>query len=234
MLKPTMNLPVYTYTLSIGVVIALLALLAGGSSYHLPDNQQDYQPKQPIAFSHHLHAGELSIDCQYCHSGAETSRHAGIPAASVCMNCHKVVTSSWGAVVAEDKRLEKMKVQAKKEGRPPEEVTPRVPVSDELTKLYDALALGDDRQRDPALSLKPIEWIKVHDLPDYVHFDHRAHVNVGVDCKICHGNIQSMERVRQVESLSMGWCVQCHRESNRVGVKGNTVEASLDCTTCHH
>jgi hypothetical protein len=231
-----MNKPVYTYTLLIGVVIALMSLLAGASSYHLPDNQQDYQPTQPIAFSHHLHAGELSIDCQYCHSGAETSRHAGIPAANVCMNCHQVVTSSWGAVLAEDKRIEELKKQAAKENLElsPEETTPKLTISDELGKLYDALALNDERQRDSAKSSKLIEWVKVHNLPDYVYFDHRAHVHAGVDCQTCHGNTESMERVRQAESLSMGWCVNCHRESNRIGVKGKTVDASLDCTTCHY
>jgi len=231
-----MNKQVHTYTLLIGVVIALLALVAGASSYHLPDNQQDYQPEQPIAFSHHLHAGELSIDCQYCHTGAETSRHAGIPAANVCMNCHSFVTSSWGAVLAEDKRIEGLKKEAKKEDRklPAEETTPKIPISEELKKLYDALALNGERKRDPDKSQTPIEWIKVHNLPDYVYFDHRAHLAVGVDCQTCHGNIESMERVRQVESLSMGWCIRCHRESNRVGVKGRVVQASVDCTTCHY
>ena len=231
-----MNTPVYTYTLSVGVVIALLALLTGSRSYHMPDNQQDYQPTQPIAFSHHLHAGELSIDCQYCHSGAETSRHAGIPSANVCMNCHTVVTSAWGAVIAEDKRIEKLKKQAAEANQElsPEETTAKLAISDELRKLYEALALNDERQRDPEKSPQPIEWVKVHNLPDYVYFDHRAHVHAGVDCQTCHGNIESMERVRQVESMSMGWCVNCHRESNRIGVKGKQVHASVDCTTCHY
>lgn len=231
-----MNKAVYTYTLLIAMVISMVALIAGARSYHLPDNQQGYQPEQPIAFSHHLHAGQLAIDCQYCHTGAETSRHAGIPSANICMNCHKVVTSSWGAVLAEDKKIEELKKQAEKENRQlsPEETTPDVPISDELKKLFEALALNDERMPDPAKTQKPIEWIKVHNLPDYVCFDHRAHVNVGVECQTCHGNVESMERVRQVESLSMGWCISCHRESNRIGVKGQSVNASLDCTTCHN
>ncbi len=231
-----MNQAVYTYMLLIGAIIALLAMLTGARSYHLPDNQQDYQPRQPIAFSHHLHAGELSIDCQYCHTVAENSRHAGIPAASVCMNCHSFVTSSWGAVLAEDKRIEELKKLAEKNNKQlsPEETTPKLTISDEVRKLYDALALNDQRQRDPEKSVKPIQWVKVHNLPDYVHFDHRGHVNANVDCQTCHGNVESMERVRQVQSLSMGWCVNCHRESNRIGVKGNPVNASTDCTTCHY
>lgn len=230
-----MNNPVYTYTLLIGLVISLFAMLTGARSYHLPDNQQDYQPIQPIAFSHHLHAGTLSIDCQYCHTAAESSQHAGIPSANICMNCHTVVTSSWGAVMAEDKRIEDLKKRADEENRQlsEEELTPRIPISDELKKLYNALGLNDERKPDPAKSKKPIEWVQVHNLPDYVYFDHRAHIHAGVDCQTCHGNVESMERVRQVESLSMGWCINCHRESNRIGVKGKEVQASLDCTTCH-
>ncbi len=217
-----MNNRAYTYALVVGVLISLLAMISGARSFHLPDNHQDYQPIQPIAFSHHQHAGQLAIDCAYCHHAAETSRHAGIPAASVCMNCHSVVTSSWGAVLAEDER-------AKQEIRSPLPIT-----SPELQKLYDALALDTQRQPDPEKTAAPIEWIKIHNLPDYVYFDHRAHVNVGIDCHVCHGNVESMERVRQVKSLSMGWCVSCHRESNRIGVKGVPVNASLDCTTCHY
>lgn len=231
-----MNQAAYTYLFIIGVVAAAAAVVTGARSYHLPDNQQDYQPVQPIAFSHHTHAGKLSIDCQYCHTGAETSRHAGIPSANICMNCHKVVTSSWGTVLAADKQIAELKEQAQENNREltEDEKTPNLPPSPELQKLYDALALNADRERDPDKPAKPIEWVKVHNLPDYVHFDHRAHVHAGVDCQTCHGNVESMERIRQVESLSMGWCINCHRESNRIGVKGKTVHASLDCSTCHY
>ena len=231
-----MNSPAYTYTLSFGIAIALLALLTGVSSFPLPDNQQGYEPAQPIAFSHQLHAGELSIDCQYCHTGAETSRHAGIPAANVCMNCHKVVTSSWGAVMAEDKRIEELKEQAKKENKElsPEQTLPQLTISDELKKVYDALALNDERLPDPTKTPHAIEWVKVHNLPDYVYFDHRGHVDAGVACQTCHGQVESMQRVRQEGSLSMGWCINCHRESNLTGVNGKQVNASLNCTTCHY
>ena len=232
-----MNKSVFTYTFLVGVIITLVAVLAGSRSYHLPDNQQDYQPDQPIAFSHHLHAGKLSIACQYCHTGSEISRHAGIPSASICMNCHSEVTTSFGAVQQEKKRIDDLKNKAKKENRKlsTEEATPRTLLpSTELKKLYEYLALNDDRELDPNKTATPIEWVKVHNLPDYVYFDHRAHVNVGVDCQTCHGNVESMERVRQVKSLSMGWCINCHRESNRIGIKGKLVNASLDCTTCHY
>ena len=231
-----MNQSAITYALIIGVVIAFGAMVAGARSYHLPDNQQDYQPVQPIAFSHHTHAGRLAIDCKYCHTGAETSRHAGIPSANVCMNCHKVVKTSWGAVLAEDKRITELKEQAAEEGREltEEETTPNLPPSDELQKLYDALGLDEHLEPDPEKTATSIEWVKVHNLPDYVYFDHRSHVTVGIDCQTCHGNVETMERVRQVESLSMGWCVNCHREANKIGIKGESVNASLDCTTCHY
>ena len=226
----------FTYLLVIGMVISLVAVWSGSRSYHLPDNQQDYQPMQPIAFSHHLHAGQLSIDCHYCHTGAETSRHAGIPSSNVCMNCHSIVSSSWGAVQAESRRIDELKEQASEENREltEEEMTLSVAESEELRKLFDSLGLDAERQRDPDRLVTPVEWVKVHNLPDYVYFDHRAHVAADIDCQTCHGNVETMERVRQVENLSMGWCVNCHRESNRIGVKGKPVNASTDCTTCHY
>lgn len=222
MLKKFMSQEVVTYALVTGIALTLVVLIYGIGSFHLPDNQQGYQPMQPIAFSHHLHVGQLSIDCMYCHYGAESSRHAGIPPTNVCMNCHSVVTSTQGAFLAESKK-------AKEEKREPEKI-----ISPELRKLYEAMGLDENLELDPSIRPKPIEWVKVHNLPDYVYFDHRAHVNVGVECKTCHGNIETMERVRQVETLSMGWCVNCHRQANRIGVKGKTVHASVDCTTCHY
>ncbi len=230
-----MNKEVYTYTLLVGLVIATSVLVAGANSYHLPDNQQDYQPQQPIAFSHHMHAGELAIDCQYCHTAAETSRHAGFPSANICMNCHSEVSNAWGAVMTENKRIDELKEAAKKEDRKldDKETAFQLETSPEIQKLYDALGLDSDLNRDPNKPQTPIEWVKVHNLPDYVYFDHRAHVAVGVDCQTCHGSVESMERVRQVETLSMGWCISCHRESNRIGIKGKPVKASTNCTTCH-
>ena len=177
---------------------------------------------QPIAYSHRLHAGELQIDCLYCHSGAETSRHAGIPSASVCMNCHKFVSASLGAVRAEDEL-------AQQENRRPREV-----VSPELAKLYSALGLGENRELDDGLKPEPISWIKVHNLPDHAYFDRRAHVGAGVKCQTCHGPVETMERVRQAEDLSMGWCVNCHRAASQTGILGRAVDASINCSTCHY
>jgi hypothetical protein len=217
-----MNRELVTYALLVGLALSVLALGAAARSFHLAGNQQDYEPVQPIDFSHRLHAGELRLDCLYCHHAADKSRHAGIPSADICMNCHQFVTAPLGAIQAEDKR-------ALAEDRKPEQV-----VSAELAKIYRALALDLNREADAPLPEQPISWVKIHNLPDYVYFDHRAHVNAGVSCQKCHGNVESMERVRQVETLAMGWCVNCHRQANETGIGGKPVHASIDCTTCHY
>jgi hypothetical protein len=213
---------IVTIVLLTALAFSGLALAPKIGALRLPGNQQGYEPAQPIAFSHRLHAGEMQIPCLYCHSAAERSRHAGVPAASTCMNCHQFVTAPLGALRAEDE-------QAKREGRRPQAV-----VSPELRKLYAALALDARLQPDAGQEPNPIAWIKVHSLPDYVYFDHRAHVGAGVACQQCHGAVETMERVRQDASLTMGSCVNCHREANRLGIGGRPVRASTDCATCHY
>lgn len=232
--------PFVTLVLLTALAFSVLVLVPKFNAYSLPGNQRGYEPAQPIAFSHRLHAGELQVQCLYCHSAAEKSRHAGIPSANVCMNCHKFVSASLGAVRAEDEL-------AKKENRAPRRV-----ISQEIQKLYDALALDDQMKPDPSRQPKPIVWVKVHNVPDFVYFDHRPHVNAGVACQSCHGPVETMERVRQVSDLSMGWCVNCHRDVDRAGLdgKGNftsapapaargtapvthRVYASIDCKACH-
>ncbi len=210
-----------TILLAIGLSISFVLLATRVGQVHLPGNQQGYEPVQPIAYSHRLHAGEMQIPCLSCHFGAQTSRHAGVPPANVCMNCHRSVTSSLGALHAEDEL-------AAKENRKPRRV-----VSTELRKLYDALALDANLQPDPSRTAQPIVWNRVHALPSFVYFDHRAHVRVNIACQQCHGPVETMERVRQVSDLSMGWCVNCHRESNRAGVAGVHVNASTNCSVCH-
>jgi hypothetical protein len=202
---------VLTIVLGFGVVFCLVLLASRAAMFHLPGNQQGYEPVQPIAYSHRLHAGELQMQCLYCHFGAETSRHAGIPPASVCMNCHRFITAPLGAVRGEDELAQN------------EKRAPRPVVSAELRKLYDAIGQG-----------RPIAWNRVHSLPGFVYFDHRAHVATGMACQQCHGPVESMERVRQVADLSMGWCVNCHREANRTGIAGRRVNASTNCSTCHY
>ncbi len=210
-----MRTRIVTILLLVGLGFSLLALIPRLGSYHLPGNHKGYEPTQPIAFSHRLHAGELQISCAYCHSGADQSRHAGIPATSLCLNCHKFPLGSYRDELD----------QAKKDKR-----APRLPGA--LKNLYDALGLNEKLEsvRPP----HPIAWVKVHNLPDFVYFDHRAHVRAGVACQKCHGPVESMERIRQVEDLSMGWCVNCHREVNHTGVASKKVHASIDCATCHY
>lgn len=217
-----MNIRILTISLGVAVVLVGLLTLDAVGTWPLPGSQQGYEPAQPIAYSHRLHAGELQIDCLYCHFGAEMSRHAGIPAASVCMNCHEFVTAPLGALRGEDEL-------ARRENRQPREV-----VSPELAKVYAAMGLGKDRKPSPGTETRPVEWVKVHNLPDYVYFDHRAHVTAGVACQACHGPVETMERMRQARDLSMGWCVNCHRDATENGISGRAVDASVDCVTCHY
>ncbi|REJ64805.1 MAG: hypothetical protein DWQ31_20180 [Planctomycetota bacterium] len=208
--------------LLIGLAFGLVSLTPAMSSWRLFDNQQGYAPPQPIAFSHRLHAGELQLDCRFCHTAAGESRHAGIPSSDTCMKCHKFVTAPYGLVQDEVSK-------AGEENR-----EPNVVVSEEIAKLYEALGLGEDLQPDPEKTPQPVAWVRVHDLPDFVYFDHRAHVHAGVSCQKCHGPVESMQQMRQFSDLTMGWCVNCHRESNAKGIEGHAMDASLDCASCHY
>ncbi|MFT7679129.1 MAG: hypothetical protein ACI8QC_003129 [Planctomycetota bacterium] len=210
-------------SLFLGSVFVLSA-----AQIRLPGDNQGYAPEQPIAFSHRLHAGEMGMDCQYCHFGARQSRHAGVPPASVCMNCHKTVTASLDATLIE-------KGLASSEGREPQMI-----VSLELRKLYDAMALGDDLLPLEGQEPVSIEWKRVHNLPDFVYFDHRPHVARNVACETCHGEVQGMERMRQHADLSMGWCLDCHRTNvnweNSEPIEGSPKagqHVSTNCVTCH-
>ena len=148
--------------------------------------QQGYQPEQPIAFSHKLHAGENAVDCNYCHSGARHSKSAGVPSANVCMNCHTYIN----------------------EGRSEEG-------TQEIAKIYAAIGFDpESRTYIEGYEQQPIEWIRIHNLPDLAYFNHSQHVSVaGVECQECHGPIQEMEVVEQYSPLTMGWCINCHREA---------------------
>lgn len=145
---------------------------------------EGYQPVQPIKFSHQLHAGVNQIECQYCHSGAFKSKNASIPSANVCMNCHRYVTAS-----------EKYNGET----------------SPEIQKIYNALD-WDGTNYGP--NQKPIQWVRIHNLPDFAYFNHSQHVVVaGLECQNCHGPIETMEEVYQYSPLTMKWCVNCHRET---------------------
>jgi len=182
--------------------------------------QQGYQPKQPIAFSHKLHAGAYEIECKYCHTGAMKGKQANIPSPNICMNCHS---------------------QIKQE-------------SPEIQKIYAAIGY-DVKTASYTGKQKPIEWVRIHNLPDLAYFNHSQHVNVGgIECQTCHGPIQEMEVVKQYSLLTMGWCIDCHRKTN-VNNEGNAYydklmqvhEASkgkgsmkvediggLECSKCHY
>ena len=183
------------------LVVVVIAAVTGVTRLFRMGMQEGYAPAQPIAFSHKLHAGDNKVPCLYCHYGARTSRHAGIPSSSVCMNCHGI--------------MEKQTV--------------------EIEQFKEAAQLD-----------KPVvSWVKVHNLPDFVYFNHSRHVLSGVTCVNCHGEIEKMTRVEQVKPLTMGWCLACHRE--HAGVSTSTLERAarrfsetpkpatgLDCASCHY
>ena len=171
-----------------------------------------YAPKQPVAYSHALHAGDLGIDCRYCHNTVETANYAAVPPAATCMNCHTQVRSS----------------------------------SPKLAMVKASFESGE-----------PIEWVKIHQLPDYAYFSHQVHVAAGVGCESCHGRVDQMKVVQLDQPLSMGWCLNCHRNpepslrpKDKVTVMGydpvaagyeasadphrtRTVEPPVHCSGCH-
>lgn len=162
---------------------------------------QGYQPIQPIHYSHKIHAGDNKIDCNYCHSSARKSKTSGIPSLNVCMNCHKNISE-----VSEDTKAEGDKIG--------------VDYNAEIAKLYNAIGWDADEQKYTG-EQKPIKWIRIHNLPDFVYFNHSQHVTVaGVECQKCHGPVEEMEVMKQFAPLTMGWCINCHRETN-VNMKDN-------------
>ena len=156
--------------------------------------QKDYQPVQPIFYSHKVHAGTNQINCLYCHGGAQEGKHANIPSLNVCMNCHMAITEYSGPKLYTEEGNE-------------------VNGTAEIQKIYSYTG-WDPAQKRYANPEKPIEWVKIHNLPDHVYFNHSQHVKAGkVQCQTCHGPITEMGEVKQFTDLSMGWCVNCHRES---------------------
>jgi mono/diheme cytochrome c family protein len=155
---------------------------------------KNYQPEQPIYYSHKVHAGTNQISCLYCHGGSQDSKHANIPSVNVCMNCHMAIKEYKGdAIVKEDGK--------------------QVNGTAEIQKLYQYAGWNPDAKKYDKPG-KPIEWVRIHNLPDHVYFNHSQHVKVGKqNCQTCHGPIQEMPEVYQYSELSMGWCINCHRES---------------------
>jgi mono/diheme cytochrome c family protein len=158
----------------------------------------NYQPTQPIAFSHKVHAGQNGVDCNYCHTSARKSKHSGIPSANVCMNCHTYINE--GAVTG----------------------------TAEIQKIYDAIGFdAKTRTYIDGYEEKPIEWIRIHNLPDHAYFNHSQHVVVGdLECQDCHGPVEEMDVLYQHAELTMGWCIDCHRETE-VQMEGNNYYTHL-------
>jgi len=173
---------------------------------------QEYQPIQPIAFSHKIHAGDNKIECQYCHSAAKHSKHSGIPSANVCMNCHANISE-----VADD-----TKVILEEGGL----VLTKTELDKEILKVYDAVG-WDAEKRAYTKEPKPVKWVRVHNLPDFAYFNHSQHVTVGgIKCQECHGPVEEMEEVYQYSPLTMGWCIDCHKDT-KVDLKGNEYYAKI-------
>jgi cytochrome c551/c552 len=194
-------------------MIAILFFIVGG--YYVTKGaiglgrQKNYQPVQPIYYSHKVHAGINQINCLYCHGSAWESKTAGVPAVNICMNCHKAITEYTKGPKLYNEDGDEINGTA------------------ELAKLYKAAGFDPAKPNswDPTRA-KPIEWIKIHNLPDHVFFSHAQHVRAGkVQCQTCHGEIPAMDEVKQFSELSMGWCINCHRQTkvdfNYDSTKGN-------------
>jgi len=240
------EVPIYRNKVFIAIAAVLVFIGAGywvvNGSVEM-GRQQNYMPEQPIFYSHKVHAGVNQVNCLYCHAGAEKSKHAMIPSTNVCMNCHKQINEYTGEPLFTHEGKE-------------------VDGTKEIQKLYEYAGWNPEkkdynRDQEGNILAKPIEWVKIHNLPDHVYFNHSQHVAVGkVACQRCHGGIQEMDEVFQFSSLSMGWCVNCHRETEvqfadnnyysifekyheeiksgkRTGVTVNDI-GGTECQKCHY
>ena len=220
------------------LVTAIVVLL--GSAYFIygllmqVGVDQGYQPIQPIHYSHRIHAGVNQIECKYCHSSARVSKHAGIPSLNVCMNCHKAI-----AEVAESTATEEYSKEF---------------YDGEIKKLYKAVGWDEATQAYTGTT-EPVKWVRIHNLPDFAFFNHAQHVSVAnVQCQKCHGPVEEIEVMYQHAPLTMGWCINCHRETNvrvadndyyekihqelsvKYGVEQFTAAdmGGLECGKCHY
>ncbi|WP_110474833.1 c-type cytochrome [Winogradskyella epiphytica] len=219
------------------IVTTIIFLLASGYfvyGYFMQVGvDQGYEPVQPIHYSHRIHAGDNGIDCKYCHSSARVSKTSGIPSLNVCMNCHMSISEVAPETLAEGQEY-------------------GVDYNAEIQKLYDAVGWDGTGYTGEA---KPVKWVRIHNLPDFAYFNHSQHVEVGgIECQTCHGPVEEMEVMKQHETLTMGWCINCHREtevkvkdnayytkiheelSKKYGVEKLTVAqmGGLECGKCHY
>jgi hypothetical protein len=196
-LPPRVRVPFYRNK----VYIATASILAMGLiGWWLTDagiglgRQQGYQPEQPIFFSHRVHAGLNQVSCLLCHGNAWDGKQASVPSLNFCMNCHAAITVYHG------ERL------TREDGSP-------VDPNEELHKLFRHTGY-DPEKSSYTREGEPVEWVRIHNLPDHVFFSHAQHVHAGkVQCQTCHGPVQNMDEVYQFAPLSMGWCINCHRTS---------------------
>lgn len=226
------------------VLVSVIFLLLGGAYFGYGflmqvGVDQGYEPIQPIHYSHRIHAGENGIECKYCHSSARTSKHSGIPSLNVCMNCHKSIAE----VAGPESEYSSVTEEYSKEF-----------YDKEIKKLY-AAAGWDSATQSYTGETKPVEWIRIHNLPDFAYFNHSQHVSVaGIQCQECHGPVEEMEIMYQHAPLTMGWCINCHRETNvrmagnpyyekiheelskKYGVEQLTIAqmGGLECGKCHY
>ena len=196
---------------------------------------QGYMPVQPIHYSHKIHAGANQIECKYCHSSARVSKHSGIPSLNVCMNCHRNIAEYNGEEDLENGYTKDFYTK-------------------EIKKLYTAVGWDETNQQYTG-ETQPVKWVRIHNLPDFVYFNHAQHVEVGeIACQKCHGPVEEMEIMYQYSPLTMGWCINCHRETNvkvenneyytkihealskKYGVEKLTVAqmGGLECGKCHY
>lgn len=182
------------YLLKVRLPVTVFVILAAFAiTYFVSRAERDsvgYKPEQPINFSHKLHAGKMNIDCQYCHLGVEKERHATIPAASICMNCHSFARKNKPEIL-------------------------------KLTGFYEKGI--------------PIQWKRIHKVPEYVYFNHSVHVNKGIQCEKCHGDVRRMDKIRQVRSFNMKDCLNCHRNPQKElpELKGKVKKGPEYCSACH-
>ena len=198
--------------------VALAGAVALLSAYSGASSSQNFAPEQPIAFPHPVHVQTLGMNCLYCHFSANKSPDPGMPAVSTCMGCHTIVGPDRPAIPG---------------------VRTAPAKSAEIQKLHNYWKGGAGQ---------PVPWVRIHKVPEYVHFPHMRHVNAGVACQSCHGQVQQMARVYQASSLNMGWCVNCHvngyKPADAVSNTGGTPtpqdlalpprKARYDCTACHY
>ena len=191
-------IPFYRNKAYIAILVIILFLAGGYMTFQSAQGlgrSKNYQPEQPIFYSHTVHAGMNQINCLYCHGGAQESKHANIPSVNVCMNCHMGINEyvKGPQLLREDGS--------------------KVDGTAEIQKLYQ-YAGWDPGAKKYTGKGKAIEWVRIHNLPDHVYFNHSQHVKAGKQqCQTCHGEIQKMDEVYQFTDLSMGWCINCHRES---------------------